>query len=283
MRFILVHTGNEFPKYINDCIIQLLKYNLNIDLIISKNIKKYIRKEKNIKIIDAEEYENDLYRSFKINHPDASYRDGFWQRTSSRFFLISNYVEKNNISNFFHIENDVLIYSNFIKENEILLKSKKEASIVIDSNERCVPSIMWFKDYKSCQILSDFIYKNPSNNDMRNIFLFYLKNNNIVANFPILPDGSEDALRQSSIIKFDNLFKEYNSIFDAAAIGQYLGGIDTRPRDEDTRGYVSPDCIFDVKRFNFEWTNNEPYMLHNQNKIKINNLHIHSKNLYKFI
>jgi hypothetical protein len=80
-------------------------------------------------------------------------------------------------------------------------------------------------------------------------------------------------------------------IFDAAAIGQYVGGVDPRNCPGDTRGFVNETCVIkyadegtiiwktdgddDVKR---------PF-LHRKNQqiIPIFNLHIHSKTLMLYV
>lgn len=276
-KVILVHTGTIFPEYLNDCIYQLLKFNIDVHLILSKSLHTNVVYG-NITLVSSEEYEDNNYKTFQIKHPEPNFRDNFWQRTSSRFFLIHNYVFSNNIENFFHIENDVLLYTNLLKENELLEKLDYDMNIVIDSNYRCIPSIIWFRDSTILDSLTNFIHSNTHNNDMTNIFLFYLKNKDKVSNLPILP--SNNNLRYNSSIDYCNNFESFNSIFDAAAIGQYIGGIHT---DEDTSGYISPDSIFDVSDYEYKWESGLPYMIYNGLMIKINNLHIHSKKLKKII
>ena len=80
------------------------------------------------------------------------------------------------------------------------------------------------------------------------------------------------------------MYEKVNSIFDAAAIGQYLGGVDPRNIPYDTTGFINEGCVFDPSNFKYKWINSEPFMvLENGHEVKINNLHIHSKNLKRFI
>lgn len=275
---ILVHTGTIFPNHINSCILNLLKYNIDVHLILSKNLHSNII-DTNIKLIYTEDYEDNKYKTFELRNHDINYKDNFWQRTSSRFFIINNYVQTNNIQDFFHIENDVLLFSDLSKENEILKEMRHDMFVVIDSETRCIPSIMWFRNYNIINSLTDFIHSNNHNNDMSNIFQFYLSNKDKVSNLPILP--SNNNLRHNTTFDYSNNFNIFNSIFDAAAIGQYLGGIDNV--NYDSVGYISTDSIFDVSNFEYVWEDEIPYMVFNNSKIKINNLHIHSKKLDKLI
>ena len=81
----------------------------------------------------------------------------------------------------------------------------------------------------------------------------------------------------------------FNSIFDAAAIGQYLGGVDPRNIPGDTTGFINETCVVNYSYYKFIWKFNlilniyQPYILIDNIEILINNLHIHSKSLKKFI
>ena len=96
-----------------------------------------------------------------------------------------------------------------------------------------------------------------------------------------------------NINKFNINFKNFNSIFDGASIGQYLGGVDKKNDINDTRGFINETCIVKYNNFKFQWIqeNNlyKPYLLYFDNisnqdiKIPIINLHIHSKELFKFM
>jgi len=71
-------------------------------------------------------------------------------------------------------------------------------------------------------------------------------------------------------------------IFDAAAIGQYIGGVDPRNIPGDTRGFINETCVVKYNDFTIEWTCGDdgikrPFLCHENNKIPIFNLHIHCK------
>jgi hypothetical protein len=76
-------------------------------------------------------------------------------------------------------------------------------------------------------------------------------------------------------------------IFDAAAIGQYLGGVDPRNAPGDTRGFINETCVIKYNNYNiwFEDVNGikKPFIQIGDKKVPIFNLHIHSKNLNEFV
>jgi len=275
---ILVHTGNTFPEHLNYCIGQLKKYNQKIHLIISGKLLEFVKDEE-IEICIEEDLHDEYYKTYRPNL-DPIFRDGFLVRTSSRFILINNYVNMKKMENFFHIENDILIYDDLRLLKKILMEGDYDHSFVIDSESRCIPSIVYFKNGSSTKLLSDFIIENGKNDDMINLFNFFIKHKSKSANLPIIPDS----FRQNSKLNYSNLYEKVNSIFDAAAIGQYLGGVDPRNIPHDTTGFINEGCVFDPSCFKYKWINSEPFMvLENGSEVKINNLHIHSKNLKRFI
>lgn len=276
IKVVLVHSGNIFPEYIDDCIAQLKKYNFEIHLILSEKLHQQL-KSKDIVLVKAEEYENQQYKHFFVNR-DNTFRDGFWTRTSSRFFLLNEYSKRKNLNNFFHIENDILVFDSFNKVSEALLLSNKKAFLVIDAPDRCVPSVLWFRDSQILDSLCNFIYSNNSNDDMKNLNMFFKNNLETVGNLPIFPTEKYN----SDNLKYNNMFDVLNSIFDGAAIGQYIGGIDPRSVSGNTVGFINETTIFNVSLYKIEWVNREPYIIYNNKQTKINNLHMHCKNLKIF-
>ena len=76
-------------------------------------------------------------------------------------------------------------------------------------------------------------------------------------------------------------------VFDPASYGQYFGGTAQKPRKvfsmriKEEHHIVGREIL--SKRIKPKMINNEPYVFHNDEKYKIANLHIHSKQLNKFL
>jgi hypothetical protein len=106
------------------------------------------------------------------------------------------------------------------------------------------------------------------------------KRTGLIQNLPIFVSDSSDPVKSF----VSNGFQKY--IFDAAAIGQYVGGVDPRNIDGDTRGFVNETCVI---KYNDEgeigWRSyagfTRPFIkLYGSGvEIPIFNLHIHSKAL----
>jgi len=127
------------------------------------------------------------------------------------------------------------------------------------------------------------------------LFSLYNNENENIMNLPILPNNYDGELKSLTGLitnkkeDYFNHFDKFKSIFDGASFGQYLGGIDPRNTSNiNTKGFINESTLFDVSKFiiQFEIDGKKrkiPYIIYKNKKIKINNLHIHCKNLKQFM
>jgi hypothetical protein len=81
-----------------------------------------------------------------------------------------------------------------------------------------------------------------------------------------------------------NNIQLFHSIFDGAALGQYLGGT---PHGHQP-GFVNETTVFNPSKLQFTWKTDAlgrsvPYVRSKGAYFRVNNLHIHSKKLWKFV
>jgi len=263
---------NNLQSYIFDNI-QHLKHHDNSDITVITD-KKFNTLFENVNVINIEDLIPDYINiASRINN---TFRNGFWQLTSYRFIAIYEYMKQHNINNIIHIENDVLIYrklEHFHNMNKLLL--------TMDSKNRCIPGLMYIPTNEVLKKCLDLF--NPSLNDMQNFSNCYYTLSECIDTLPIfIEDNKNDITKMIT-----KNFKYYHSIFDAAAIGQYLGGIDPRNKPGDTRGFINETCVINYSKYTFIWKNDNdkkiPYIVVNNNEYPIVNLHIHCKDLNTFI
>lgn len=265
---ILVSTG-VFQTYIKENINQLLKLDFDIHVIVDSpflnNLKEY---GSSIKIIDTSSILTNFDEKSKL---DKHTRGGFWNNASKRLFLVYEYMRSKNIKNVIHLENDVLLYTNMNYNFE------EKIYITMDSDSRCIPGIIYIPKYNLfTKLIENYDF---TKNDMINLAVFYKKNKDIVKTFPIIDDSIKKCI-------YNENFQEFNSIFDGAAIGQYLGGVDPRNIAGDTTGFVNEACEIKYDKYMFKWIKKGkysfPHIEINNKLISINNLHIHCKKLENF-
>ena len=153
--------------------------------------------------------------------------------------------------------------------------------IPFDRLDRNVASIVYIPNKTVFKkILDNYDFKKS---DMDN-FPIIKQKTNLVQQFPITISSPEsDDENKFVSANFDKI--QY--IFDAAAIGQYLGGVHEIHNNVGPPGFVNPDCSVKYDKYQFEWQTidgmKKPFIIIDGVYYPIFNLHIHSKKLQDFI
>jgi len=313
---IYIHIGKDLPKCLFDSLYQTILINRDttkIYVILDEcvipefnarirafNINSYLQSPFqfnniinliSINTLNTYLDTNDAFLNYKNNvksKVDAEFRNGFWVSTTMRFFYINALIDMFHLHDVFHIENDVMMYIPFIniyEQNIEDLASEKRVWMVKDAPDRVIPSLLYFPDGKCCTTLTKFIAETTQSSTtfMNDMSILGLYNNAYF--FPIFPEVDR-------------------YIYDGAAIGQYLGGIDIRniPHADhpeaifrnNTVGFINetsvfkPDsCVFakgtvktDIHKAPIKLITCKPI---DDTKISlVANLHVHSKQLYQF-
>lgn len=294
INLIYCHIGNSFPNYFFDGLYQsLISQNNNTSIYILTNQKfiEYIYTRifqfnlsndviQNITIIPIEILNNsEILSEFKnVSSLDGNFRDGFWQHTTSRFIYIYEFICQFKLTNVFHIENDVMIYSDLHGIFNSLTTHKLNDKIISvqDAPERSICSFIFIpNEIEMLKFLKEslkLLRLNKYLNDMNLMGMYKDKNT-----FPDSP--------------FHPLAKQLG-IFDGACIGQYLGGIDLRNTQlqikdvytNPTIGFINETSTFkpNTCEFNFDNTKGKWMIIKDNIEYPIHCLHIHSKQLFNF-
>jgi hypothetical protein len=268
---------NNFQDYILINIKQLIRLgHKNIFVITNgKFFENFDAFKNDIVLVDCDK----LPKTFEKVDKDST---DFWHLTSSRFMYIYEFMKRDNINNVFHMENDVLIYYNY---KTIMNSLDDNLYIPFDTFHRNIASLVYIpneKIYK--EILNNYDF---SKNDMDN-FASIKEKTGLIQQFPIFHNSVNINDVDKDEYKFVTTnFDKFNYVFDAAAIGQYLGGVDPKNAAGDTTGFVNEKCIIKYDKYKFEWKIIEgikkPFIIIDGESYPIFNLHIHSKTLEKFV
>ena len=228
-----------------------------------------------ITLIDVEALDDPF--GFRENATlDKDFRSGFWFHTSARFFVIHAFMQRHGICDVIHIENDVLLYYNA----EGIIEKPKLFCIPFDTFERNIASIVFIPDAEIFgKILAHYDF---GKNDMYN-FSEIRKRTGLIQNLPIFVSTDEQS-EERAFVSYG--FQQY--IFDAAAIGQFIGGVDPRNMPGDTRGFVNETCVIKyAEEGDIFWKMidgfNKPFIkIRDGREIPIFNLHIHCKDLARY-
>lgn len=271
--FISVGSFQDYMIYnIKNCL--LLGYNNILVLTETINFEKLkdVFDKINIKSIDNI---NTIFdNKSKLNR---DFRNGFFHNCSKRFFILYEYLKHNKINEpILHIENDVLLY----KKLEYINFNNQKINLIMDNENRCIPGLIFIPNiYLLEKIIDNYQY---DKDDMKNLALFYNNNKNLCISLPIINNNT----KYNTNTIYNELYYQYKSIFDGAAIGQYIGGVDPRNIKGNTIGFINETCNIKYNNFKFQLTkygdNYLPNIIIDNKLIPINNLHIHSKNLINF-
>lgn len=281
MNVVLVCVDN-FQEYILINIKQLIRLkHKNIFVITNIRFFDLFSEFKEQIVLVACENLDDYYNYKPGKNIDNSFRNGFWGLTSKRFFSIHSFMKQRNIDNVFHIENDVLIYHNCDKLKSLI--DNKKICVPADTYNRSIASVIYIPN---SGILGQFLDKyNNQVNDMVNLSYCQRIMPQLFDNFPICVESENYTPEQRFVTR---TFSRFNMIFDAAAMGQYLGGIDPRNNPNNTIGFINETSVIKYGSYQFIWhtpTDNirKPFIKVDNTFIPIFNLHIHSKNLAMFV
>lgn len=270
---IFVWIGDFLPPW------ALLSLKLNSRLLNRKIILLCSNKIQKINFLDQFYYEDfytkDYFFKSFYNQKFSSWRDGFWIKTSERFFILNQFVKKYNIDKFYHAEIDNLIFdlSNLSDKLDLVGSG---FFCPQDSSERGIASLIYINNLDSLDVFCKF-YQNMNlkyTNDMIVLGSFL---NNSSLGFPLPTENSISSHLNSN---------SFGGIFDAASMGQYLFGIELRNSFLPVfNGYVNSNSHIDYDKalFNLDLDKmilNLVYL--KRFSVNIYNLHIHSKNFYLF-
>ncbi len=303
---VFVHIGKSLPEYLMDAIKQARLFNESSMLVLLANdqaitnefrqkLAEYTTTIIELETIQKTEEHEEFLQKSTLNR---QWLDGFWLYTSERFLFLYDFMRQYNLSDIIHLETDNMVYVDFTELLPIFKKYYPGIGAIFDNDQRCIPGLVYIANWQIARNLAQCFVQNASSgkNDMEVIGLFFQQRSelNEVHALPIIMPSyvesfglhSKSGHRTTHPERYCNHIEEFRSIFDGAAIGQYLGG--TAPcHGPSVPGFINESCLFDPSLLKFEWKidykgRNVPYILFKSEFYKINNLHIHSKNLRNF-
>jgi len=306
---VFVHIGKELPPYLYSALEQAREFNSHCPIYLVANEEALVECESYLtafsielifieSLVKSKEHEEFLQKS----QLSSLGQEGFWLYASERFLLLSELMSQYDLTNVFHLENDNMLYVDLRELLPIFTKCYSGIAGTFNNDDMCVAGFIYLSNPDVMEKLANRFMERASyqnwhtENDMGLIAGFsklYGKKS-----FDYLPTVCKEYCEDNDLLKsasgstaadkfrYCNHIDQFNSIFDAAAIGQYLGGINTI-HGARRIGFVNESCVFNVSHFSYEWLLDEklrlvPFSKYGNKSYRINNLHIHSKFLEEF-
>jgi len=245
---------------------------------------------------------SEAHQQFRsVSRLDKSFRDGFWTYTTERFFYLEALVRQGNLANVFHLENDYMLYADLAPLCDVFAGKFSGMAGTFDNDQRCIPGFLFVRGAEPLARLTTFISgvvarTDQPLNDMILLAAFAAHAGwDYFGTLPVVTGDYPRELRSavghttSNPERYSNLLGEMGGVFDAAALGQYLGGVDPRNSGgQNTVGFINESCLFDPSVYSYGWKEDSagrkvPYLRGpSGSSWPILGLHIHSKRLGDF-
>ena len=259
---VFIHLGDQLPNYLYDAAIQARLFNPIAKIIILAEQKALARidqqcvQQHNLVCITCESLKRtpEHTRFLRDANLNPSFREGFWIKSTERFFYLDELATTYNLRDVFHMEYDNMLYVNLTEFLPIFHQHYPHIGATFDNDDRCIAGLIYFAHPQAVSSLVSYIAKMAASgrNDME-VLALYRKNQpkDAIINLPIImgsylekhPLKSRTGKRANNPQDYIVHEEHFKSIFDAAALGQFLGGID--PRNGDSMpGFINESCLF---------------------------------------
>ena len=209
---------------------------------------------------------------------DRDFRNGFWLQTANRFMLLADLMASLNLENCLHLENDNVIYFDPSTKLEAF-RNHARFAIPFDRS-RAIPGIVWFKDAQIAHDLACYIQDRSEQHDFDVIRKFCESELFDAKPLPTMCPSYVEA-KKLHVDKYCYGFAEFGGIFDAAAIGQYIGGVDPRNIAVDSRFFHNETSDLNISEckviWDFEGDQRHLFLDMNNQHTRVLSIHAHSK------
>jgi hypothetical protein len=200
-----------------------------------------------------------------------------------RFYILHSLMRQRNIANVFFLELDNLIYDSPSKWIQSF--QTKDMAYMYEQYDRCASGICYIKNVDILQhcinSFSEYIRTETGFiHEMGALFRFW---DSCKERVQILPTHWPCSSVPKESCEGYNL---YNTIFDGAGLGIFIGGMDPYHTGGRIEKWKHHPCVYDIDytKYSYEWRRDDkgrniPYVFTGSKWIRINNLHIHSKDL----
>lgn len=275
MNYIYIYSG-KLPNYAKVSIDSVKFIEPNANVVLCSDLGNHLP---NVRNITFEEIESELTKKVKELNYFQNEKNPLWTTSLLRIFYLLDVVKFFDYDNFIHFDLDVMIYKPY-EQLKIYFDDEK-FNITSLTELDLIFSYSFTKNIDTYQLICEKIYeilKQPKNyekkfyasnklNEMMLLNIVYMENQELFNILPSIPD-----INNSNKI-----------IFDSGTYGQYLSG--------SSKLFFSKNIIHEnsfVGRFLLKGLasvkfKNRPLVKFNDEFFELANLHIHGKNLNKFV
>jgi hypothetical protein len=211
---------------------------------------------------------------------NRQFRGGFWYHTTHRFFVLADYMRSTDARPVIHLENDVVLYAD---PSDLLQAFQAHARFAVPLDRtRAIASMVWLADSGVADALAQHLLEVPASNDMEALNAFVQAHPELARPLPTLPlaYARSKGLDEQ---RYCAGHAAFGGVFDAAAIGQYVGGVDRQNNPHDSRFFVNESSDLDLRECALTWDVQQglrqPVLHYGGNTTPVLCLHAHCKDV----
>ena len=292
MNYVLFHLGRSLPIHLLHCIKQIQFIDPDNKIFILTNLPNRININ-NVTTIDLQFLKVEDIGSYYINDALST----LWRTSVLRMFYLEEFLKQSNIQNVIHFDNDVVLYkdvtpylpifkqfnflitSHFEKEYVFGFSYIKNAASLTEVNKTLLELVRRGEQ----RLFEEVDCTGSMPHEMRLLcHINELHNNTLIDLLPVVPSGPGS-----------NNFDLFNVCFDPSSYGKHIGG--SHEFSERNCNFVKTTTGLGTEKHHYigrQLINNKievvmenkmPFIIDNNIKYPIINLHIHTKKLEDFI
>ncbi len=275
MNYIYIYSG-DLPDYALTSINSVLSVDNEANVILCTETKYNFE---NVNCLTFSQLESELTKKVKKMNYFENSTNPLWETSLLRIFYLSDIAKFLKLNNFIHFDVDVMIYKpfkdliNYFDSNKFNITTVDEIDLIFSysftNNIECFEEICIkiYEILENPKFYEDKYYKSKKLNEMMLLNIVYLENNHLFNILPSIPSRS----------------RSENIIFDSITYGQYLSGAHKAKFSKyivEESSYVGRYLLRKGPKVKFK---NKPFLQIGEAKYDLANLHIHSKELEKFL
>lgn len=290
MRVVMFHSGKDFPTFLEDNFRQLRYFNPTVPVYFLTDyhhLNNPVFAKYSVIAVNKDEYYSEKILHFeRLFGRDA---EDFWTLAATRMIYIENFMKVRNMLNVYHFENDVLLYYN-LQEYHTYLKQFTGIWMTIGGPDKCMTGFSFIKNYKVLRHMTDYwinLLNDYGLDGIKHAFKVDMVNEmSLMRVYSSDADSKLRPLPTMPVPPMNHFFDDFGSLFDPASWGQYVGGTRSEGPGAMPKDHYIGVWLKDLPEVRFLWIYQDhlkvPCLIHGNEMYRINNLHIHSKNLHLY-
>lgn len=289
---IFVHSGFAVPEYVAVAIKQASRSNPNATIhLLTKGMDRGVFGRKhsfpeNVQIVDCNAIKGSkLYRFFlSKTRKEKWYPRSLRYLSIERFYLLHDYMSKYGLEKVFHLEYDNMLYVDLAKYMPTISRLYPNVAATSDNDDRIIAGLIYFNRATDVlNVAQELTVKASLHRFEMELLAEIKREKGFIDNLPIvtrryIEEGNLKNSIGNNSMQFAKYGEELPLIFDACALGQYVGGTD----GTHGPGFINEKAVIDPSKCEIVWERGRPFFAYGGEKRPIVNLHIHSKNLQAF-